>query len=68
MNESLNKYIGAEEGMPSQAIKPSVTEALEREKRGLLERLLDIEEALMVLREHPDIQKVIDVVSKHTRF
>jgi hypothetical protein len=49
-------------------IKPSVTESLQREKTALLERLADIEEALAVLREYPDVQKVIDILSKHTRF
>lgn len=48
--------------------KPSVTEALEMEKKQLQARLDEINEVLGVLAQYPDIQKVIDVVSKHTRF
>lgn len=66
--------MSSEELMPTTAmsagriVKPGVTEALEQEKKALQERLADIEEALTVLREYPDIQKVIDTLAKHTRF
>lgn len=57
--------------MPSMAgmeIRKSVTESLEQEKESLLKRVGQIDEALAVLKAHPDVQKVIDVLSKHTRF
>ena len=53
---------------PSKAIRPSVTETLQREKANLLERLTEIEEALAVLTQYPDVQKVLDVIAKTTRF
>lgn len=56
------------EMMAGRQIKPTVTESLEREKKSLLERLADIEEALAALRAHPEIQSVIDILSKHTRY
>lgn len=55
-------------GLASRPVKPSVTEALERERKGLGERMAEIDEALAVLKQYPDVQKVIDTLSKHTRF
>jgi uncharacterized Fe-S cluster-containing protein len=55
-------------GAVGQARKMSVTEALETEKQQLEARLAEVNETLKIVREHPEIQKVIDAVSKHTRF
>lgn len=66
MSEALMEMPWA--GLASRQIKSTVTESLEREKKSLLERLDDIEKALAVLRAHPEVQVVIDTLSKHTRF
>lgn len=54
--------------LAGRAVRSSVTETLERERQQLVQRLADVDEALGVLKANPDVQKVIDVVSKHTRF
>ena len=46
----------------------TITERLEQEKAVLELRLVEINEALSVLRDQPQIQRVIDVVTRVARY
>ena len=46
----------------------TITERLEQEKAVLEKRLEDLNEALTVLRETPQIQRVIDIVTRVARY
>ena len=48
--------------------KETMTGKLQRERENLLKRLKQLDEALDLLHQNPDIQKVIDVLSKITHF
>ena len=46
----------------------TITERLEQEKAVLESRVAEINEALSVLRDQPQIQRVIDIVTKVARY
>ena len=49
-------------------VKETMTEKLQRERKGLQSRLDELDHALKMLEENPTVQKVIDTLSRITHF
>lgn len=43
---------------------PTLIERLEEQKQDLTQRLARVNEALVALKEHPEVSKVLELVSK----
>ena len=65
--EASSTFMGLS-GASVTPVRPTITENLERERKQILQRLGEIDEALSVLVRYPDVQKVLDVIAKTTRF
>ena len=56
---------GAMEATPRRA---TVTERLNQERLSLIDRLSQVEEALQALAENPQLERVLNLVSKVSRY
>ena len=48
--------------------RPTLTERLTQERQGLAARLAELDAAIAALQSNPEIQRILDLVQKVTRY
>lgn len=66
--ECVTSDYGAKLSVPEMDRQPTAREQLNRKKQNFERQLKEVDAALAALDEHPEVEKVLDLVGRATRY